>query len=86
MLNVCDTVNQSERIEIVNDYTCKLFRSGYVKSQAREIVTSGLVGYKRKVNRAAKEDLPLHRPAASTLSGRVAKKLTERESWYKEER
>ena len=86
MLNICDTVPQSERNKIVNDYTDRLTRSGYSLSQAKEIVVSGLTGYEKKVARAARTNVPLHRPASSTLKTRLHKKLTQRQNWFKEKK
>ena len=83
MQNICDSVSQTERNKVVNDYTDRLFRSGYCHSQVREIIISGLVGYERKVARAARDKVPLHRPAAITLKTRLHKKLTQRENWFK---
>ena len=81
--NVCDSVTQEEKNEIIDDYYDRLRRSGYSHSQSHEIIISGVVGYERKVERAAKNNIPLHRPAATTLKIRIHKKLTERENWYK---
>ena len=83
MLNTCESVSQKEKNEIVDKYTNRLFRSGYSKKQVREIIVSGLTGYEKKVNKAAKEKIPLHRPASVTLKTRLYKKLTQRENWYK---
>ena len=83
MQNICDSVSQSERNSVVNYYTDRLFRSGYSQSQVREIIISGLVGNERKVARAARDKVPLHRPAAVTLKTRLHKKLTQRENWFK---
>ena len=83
MLNVCVSVTQDEKNEIIDNYTVRLFRSGYNNKQVREIVVSGLTGFEKKVRKAAKEKIPLHRPASVTLKTRLHKKLTQRENWYK---
>ena len=83
MQNTSETISESERINVIDNYIDRLLVSGYSVDQIREIVESGLKGYTRKLNRSSKTGIPLHRPAASTLQGRISKKLTERSSWYK---
>ena len=83
MLNVCESVPQSERNKIINNYTDRLARSGYNKNQIKEIIVSGLTGYEKKVAKAARENVPLHRPASATLKSRLNKKLTQRQNWFK---
>ena len=68
MMNCSETVPQSERDGIVNDYIDRLMVSGYEKDQVREIVESGLLGYERKLKRARKSNMPLHRPALMSLA------------------
>ena len=75
MMNICDTVSQSERNRVVDNYTDRLFRSGYSLSQVYDIIVSGLTGYERKLKKAANENTPIHRPAASTLKSRINKKF-----------
>ena len=77
MLNTSETIPDSERVEIIDNYIDRLVVSGYCPAQVKEIVESGLTGYERKVQRAKKSGLPLHRSASSTLAGRYKKKLTE---------
>ena len=83
MQNTGQTISESERISIIDNYIDRLLVSGYNVEQIREIVESGLKGYLRKLNRAIKSGIPLHRPAATTLQSRIKKKLTEKSSWYK---
>ena len=86
MMNICDTVSQSERNRVVDNYTDRLIRSGYSFPQVYDIIVSGLTGYERKLKRAANENTPIHRPAASTLKNRIHKKLIQKEIWYKEKK
>ena len=86
MQNVCQTISQSEKNEIIDNYSDRLFRSGYSQSQVREIIVSGLVGYENKLARAARQNIPLHRPAAATLKNRLHKKLTQRQNWFKDKK
>ena len=82
MKNCSETVPQSERDGIVNDYIDRLMVSGY-ENQVREIVESGLLGYEGKLERARKSNIPLHRPALMSLASRQKKILTQKISWYK---
>ena len=86
MQNVCQTISQSQKNEIIDNYSDRLFRSGYSQSQVREIIVSGLVGYENKLARAARQNIPLHRPAAATLKNRLHKKLTQRQNWFKDKK
>ena len=80
MQNTEETISETERIEIIID---RLLVSGYSPDQTREIIESGLKGYSRKLSRSIRTGIPLHRPAASALQGRIKKNLTEKSSWYK---
>ena len=82
--NICDSVTQKEKNDIIDNYYERLRRSGHSHSVAHEIIVSGIVGYERKVDRAVKENSPLHKAAAATLQTRIYKKLTQRENWYKD--
>ena len=83
MLNTNADVPEQERTEIINTFIDRLVVSGYCVSQIKEIIESGLRGYLRKLKNASATGSPLYRPAASTLKGRLKKKLTEKTSWYK---
>ena len=63
--------------------TRQMKNSGYVWKEAREIIVSGGVGLKRKEERRKKEGKGFHRKAATTLAGRVKKKLLQKTRWYK---
>ena len=64
--------------------TTTLSVSGYNDKEIKEIIESGLTGFVRKVERLRKAGVPFHRPAASTLQGRIKKKLLEKTNWYKQ--
>ena len=59
MQNICQSIPQSERNNVVDNYTDRLFRSGYSQSQVREIIVSGLMGYENKVIKATRQNIPL---------------------------
>ena len=41
------------------------------------------MGYEKKIARAKRDKVPLHRPAAATLKSRLHKKLTQKQNWFK---
>ena len=71
-------------LEIIEEFIRELKNSKYSIVQSREIVNSGLRGWKRKIVRREKKNIPFYRPASSTVEERLRKNLLERESWYKE--
>ena len=81
--NCSETVEMSEKVQIIDDYTETLSVSGYSKREIKEIIESGLTGFVRKVERLRKAGIPFHRPASMTLQGRIRKKLLEKTNWYK---
>ena len=83
MSHINEKISQEERDSVVNDYIDRLVRSGYTEEQVRQIIQSGLTGYVRKLQRAKKTGTPFHKPAKMTLKTRMKKRLTQRESWYK---
>ena len=76
-------VSQQERANIIEEFIAKLKVSGYKRNKIKEIVVSGLSGYKTKLAKAEKEGRHLHRSARATLAGRHSRKLLEKTSWYK---
>ena len=81
-----DKPDVEERTTIIETYTQQLKSSGYSRKQSREIVVSGVVGWKRKVKRRETDGLDFYRSAKSTLAGRCRKKLLEKETWFKAKR
>ena len=49
LLNTSEDTPQKERDDILDEFSTKLKRSGYSKYQQREIIESGIIGYKRRV-------------------------------------
>ena len=84
LLNTKDTIVQSRKDEIVDDYTEKLFNSGYNIAQVRQIIVAGIRGYRRKVKISQETGTDLHRSAASSLASRIKKKIFVRTTWFKE--
>jgi hypothetical protein len=50
------------------------------------MVVSGVLGWRRKIQRRKKEGTEFYRTAKSTLAGRCKKKLTEKSTWFKRKR
>ena len=82
-MNTGLNINQGTKNQIINKYSEKLLRSGYNVAQTREILISGLRGYKSKVRNAQERQLPLHRSAKYSLTARYRKKMFGKTSWYK---
>ena len=81
--NMSQTLTITEYVAVIDKYTFKLKASGYSQEQAKEIIMSGIRGYKNKIARRKRENQPFYRPARKTLSARVKKKLMEKTTWYK---
>ena len=86
MLNTGDSISQSERNEVVEQFVKRLKISGYGDKQVKDIIESGLKGYESKKERAEKEGRPLYRAARSSLASRQKKKLLGKTNWYKEKK
>ena len=56
LLNTRESIAQSRKDQIVDEYALKMLRSGYSLSQVRFIIVSGIRSFKRKVAHAG----PLH--------------------------
>ena len=82
--NLDMTLGISDHIGVINDYTYKLKISGYTRGQAKEIIVSGIRGFRNKVERRKREGQPFYRHAKKTLASRVKKKLLGKTSWYKD--
>ena len=75
--------SQGVKNKIINDYSLTLLRSGYNVSSVRQIIISGLRGFKNKVRRAAEAGRKLHRSAESSLDARLKNKIYAKTSWFK---
>jgi hypothetical protein len=71
---------------IIETFTQQLKSSGYDRRAARETVTCGFLGWRRKISRRIKEGTPFYRNAASTLKTRCKKKMLEKVTWYRTKR
>ena len=76
-------IDRIEVIEVMNNFTQEMKNSGYERKEAMEIIKSGMIGWKRKLQRRSKEDQGFYRSAASTVCQRYKKKLLEKTNWYR---
>ena len=62
-----ERVEPEEKIRIVDHSTVQLKTSGYDRNQAREVVKSGIKGWKNQMERRAQSEQCFYRGATSTL-------------------
>ena len=84
--NVGKEVVKDEIHGIIEHYIYQLKMSEYERGQAREIICSGVIGWKRKIQRREREMQGFYRHGRATLKSRNKKKLLEKTSWYKQKR
>ena len=75
---------QSEYNRVCNQLTQELRSSEYNHFTARQIIVSGIRGWKKRMEVREKNGQDMYRPAHKTAKARERKKLLERETWYKE--
>ena len=78
-------VPKEEIVRIIEIFTTEMKTSEYDRKETKEVITSGMKGWQRKILRREGEG-NFYRPARSTLSQRCKKKLLEKTSWYKKKR
>ena len=87
LLNTSETLGMAAKLEVVDNYTQKLFNSGYQISQARRIVLNGIKGYERRVKESRTEGgRKLHRTAEESSKKRTSKKLLGKSDWFRKPR
>ena len=59
--------------------------SGYDRKQARDIVCSGIRGYRNKIRKRKRKDIPFYRLGEDTVEDRMRKNILEKENWYKKD-
>ena len=80
-----EKIEKQEIIEKIEQFTSELKNSGYAWKQAKEMVSSGIMCWKTKIQKRRAQNIPFYRLAESTIDQRLKKQLTERESWYKDD-
>ena len=61
----------------------QLKNSGYSRKEAKEVITCGVVGWRRHLERRQKRGQGQYLEAGDTLEDRERKKLLEKTNWYK---
>ena len=74
---------QSEINTKIEQYICELKISGYSLHQSRDIVVSGLRGWRNKVRKRKCQNIPFYRLAENTVDERLRKEIFEKENLYK---
>ena len=72
-----------EQVKVIEQFTQELRNSQYQHHTAKEIIVSGIRGYKTRFKKRTSGGQEFYRPAHRTVSLRTRKKLLARESWYK---
>ena len=90
MQNVSELLPMSERVAVLDNLSQKLSNSGYKLEKVRQILVGGLSGYEKRLRQSKLEKSngyrPLHESAAGSHLARSKKKLTGKNTWYKEKR
>jgi hypothetical protein len=76
-------VREDEMVKVVEQYVRQLKTSGYGRKQAREIIISGVIGWRRKLERREEAGQKQYLEAKETLEARTDAKLLEKVSWFK---
>ena len=83
MSNTTERLDQGTWDEIINKFAAKLRTSGYSRNQAREIITSGLKGYKNRRRREMEGGTPIQRMKHKTQKSRDLRKMMTKNNWFK---
>ena len=81
--NIHRDVVCEEMEEVIEQYVSQLKTSGYARKQTREIIVSGIVGWRRKLERREKTGRGQYLEAKDTLETRTEAKLLEKTTWFK---
>ena len=86
MKNTSESLPQSGRNEVIDNFTKKLTRSGYTYQQTKNIIEAGLKGYEAALERARTGKRKLHCNAKEGASKRYRKKLMAKSQWFKDKK
>ena len=78
-----DEIPQSEINLKIDEYARELKNSGYSISQSREIIVSGIRGWRNRARKRKRQNLPFYRLAENTVEDRMRKEIIEKETWFK---
>ena len=76
-------VSTREKVAALDRFCQKMINSGHCLAVVRRTMVSGITGHIRKVTRCMEEGKPFHRTAASSARSGKLKKLTAKQSWFK---
>ena len=79
-----EEISQAEINIKIEQYIQELRNSGYNQKQARELISCGIRGWKTKIRKRKRDQVPFYRLAEDTVEERLKKKLIEKETWYKD--
>ena len=80
-----DKNTQQEYNKMLDKMTQELRNSGYNYRTARQVIVSGIRGWKTRIENRARKGQEIYRLAHSTTRAREYKKLLGKETWYKEQ-
>ena len=83
MANMSHHIPIRERVRVLDKFSQKMTNSGHSLEVIRRSMISGVKGHIRKAARCEKEGKPFHRTAAASAGSRKTRKLTAKQSWFK---
>ena len=78
------SVGMEMRVAALDRFSEKLLNSGHKVETIRNILVSGIKGFKRRVARCEARNIPLHRIAQQSASTRRTKKLLAKSQWFRD--
>ena len=87
LLNTSEYLEDGVRVKVIDDYSQKLFNSGFGTEQVRRIIINGISGYEKKLKES--ENIPgrkLHRTSKESSGKRQRKKLLGKSEWFKKKK
>ena len=84
MKNTSEDVDESVRVDIVNDFSSQIKASGYSDEQNAKIVRAGLTGYENLLKKCKLGKAKMHRLASEGYESRRRKKLLGKSNWFKQ--
>ena len=86
LLHIEQSMGVEEQVRVINEYSQKLFNSGYKKEQVKRIIINGVKAFERMLSENESGGRPLHSNLKESYGRRSSKKLTEKTSWYRKTR
>ena len=86
LLHIEQSMGVKEQVRVINEYSQKLFNSGYKKEQVKRIIINGVKAFERRLSESESGGRPLHSNLKESYGRRSRKKLTEKTSGYRKTR